>query len=101
MPWEDIESGKYSGIFGEVSGLIKLRHECPQLKGPFINFIHHADHPKVLHYLRSDANSGRKIGVCLNCGTENFSFRPEGEALFSRLYDGNAIMQNGTVIYEM
>lgn len=101
MPWEDIESGKYSGIFGEVSGLIKLRHECPQLKGPFINFIHHADHPRVLHYLRSDENPNNKIGVCLNCGNVDVSFHAEGKVLFSRLYDGQKLLPNGTVIYEI
>ena len=101
MPWDEIDSGKYSEIFSEVSLLIRLRHECQPLKGSAIEFIHHDGKPRVLHYLRSDESLNKKIGVCLNCGNEDFSFTPEGKALFSRLYDGEKIMPNGTVIYEM
>ena len=101
MPWDEIDSGKYSEIFGEVSTLIRLRHSSKGLKESDIEFIHHADNPRILHYLRRDESTDRKISVCLNCGNEDFSFTPEGKVLFSRLYDGKTILPNGTVIYEV
>ena len=100
MPWDEIDSGQYAEIFGEVSWLIKLRHECEPLKGSYIGFIHHSDCPRMLHYERSAENSDKKIGVCLNCANEEFLFKAEGNVLFSRLYDGKRILPNGTVIYE-
>ena len=100
MPWDEIDSGKYSQIFGEVSSLIKLRHECQPLKGSLMEFIHHAENPRVLQYLRRDESTDKAIGVCLNCGNEDFSFTPQEKVLFSRLYDGETISPNGTVIYE-
>ena len=99
MPWSEIDSGKYSEMFGEVSALIRLRNEREALKGALIEFIHHEDNPRILHYVRCDENTGEKIGVCLNCGNEDFSFNAEGNVLFSRLYDGNQLMPDGTVIY--
>ena len=100
MPWDEIDSGKFSDIFSEVSLLIHLRHECQPLKSSSIEFIHHPENPRILHYLRRDESMDKKIAVCLNCGKEAFSFTVEGKVLFSRLYDGEKIMPNGTVIYE-
>lgn len=101
MPWNEIDSGRYSDIFSEVSQLIKLRHECKELKGSGIAFIHHENKPRMLHYLRRAEDMGKAIGVCLNCGGEDFSFRPEGRVLFSRLYENGMIRPEGTVIYEI
>ena len=55
----------------------------------------------MLHYLRRAEDMGKAIGVCLNCGGEDFSFRPEGRVLFSRLYENGMIRPEGTVIYEI
>ena len=101
MPWNEIDSGRYSDIFSEVSQLIKLRHECKELKGSGIAFIHHENKPRMLHYLRRAEDMGKAICVCLNCGGEDFSFRPEGRVLFSRLYENGMIRPEGTVIYEI
>ena len=101
MPWDEIDSGKYADIFGEVRSLIRLRHDCQPLKGSWIEFVHHANNPRVLHYWRSDESTDKKIGICLNCGRETFPFTAGGRILFSRLYDGSRISPDGTVIYEL
>ena len=101
MPWDMIDSGEYDKIFSDVSSLIRLRREYPQLKGISMEFIHYGNNPRILHYLRSDQNAGSKIAVCLNCGSEDFLFTAQGKVLFSRLYDNGIMKPQSTVIYEI
>ena len=100
MPWEEIDSGAYRGIYDKVSELIRLRRTRGELKSARIEFRHHSGHPRLLNYTRSVIGATGGTGVCVNCGKEDVSFPISGKVLFANRYEGGSLKAGGTVIYE-
>ena len=101
MPWQDIEAGRYSGIFGKVSRLIHLRRDCPQLSTSHIRFTHDEGHPRLLRYTRTCDGEDSAIGVCVNSGNDGVSLPVSGRILFANRYEDGRLLPNGALIYEI
>ena len=99
MPWDKISQGCFDGILAEVRKLIDIRRSNRFISGTDFEFIMH-DEPRLLHYIRKDHKTDRKIGICLNAGDSPADIKAPGKIMYSNLYDGNTLEANGTIIYE-
>ena len=99
MPWNEIEQGGFDGILDEVKKLIAIRNDNAFLSGTEFGFIRHEE-PRLLHYVRRDPDTGKRIGVCINAGDSAVQLSVDGRVLYSRLFEGGRLDKNGTIIYE-
>ena len=100
MPWDEIDSGMHRDILDEVTELIGIRHNYPQLKSSFIKFIHHDGHPRLLNYLRGSQGEPHKIGICINAEDQEILFPIKGRVLYADLYQDDKLLPDGAIIYE-
>ncbi len=100
MPWSSIEKGEYDEVLNKIKELIAVRNNNPQLSDIGVEFIHH-DEPRLLHYIRTDTRTDKRLGVYINAGSKPFAVPKEGRVIFSNLFSGDTLDINGTVIYEI
>ena len=97
MPWNEIKNGDYNDRIEIMKTLIRLRKEKNAFRSSNICFTKHTDNERVLSYIKKD-DKGEDIEVILNCSDEDIIINKTCEVIFSRLYDGKVLKQNGFII---
>ena len=99
MLWDKIENGSYDDILSETKQLIRLRSSEPLCADADMHFIHHDDMPRVLHIIKGCNESEKKLGIIINAGSSDFIFNDDVNIVYSKLFSGNTLSPNGTLIY--
>ncbi|MSR92378.1 glycoside hydrolase family 13 protein [Inconstantimicrobium porci] len=97
MPWNEIKNGDYNDRIEIMKTLIRLRKEKNAFRSSNICFTKHTDNERILSYIKKD-DKGEDIEVILNCSDEDIIINKTCEVIFSRLYDGKVLKQNGFII---
>lgn len=96
MPWEEIDSGVYDGRIALMKELIRLRREVPAFRSGELEFVNTKPGKRVIEYIKTDEKTNR-VKVTVNAGKTPVKLTGQN-ILFSRLYDGEALMPGGVCI---
>lgn len=97
MPWDDIESGKYSDVYGKIKSLIKLRNEHKAAKSLNLKFTHNSN-SRLVAYTKQEGEL--TLTVLLNCSDVDENISAEGKILFANKFNNGILKKDGVVIFE-
>lgn len=96
MPWNEIESGKYSDRINLIKQLISIRKNNPSARKGEITFIQSDKYDRLVSYNRKCGDS--ELTVILNCTKENINIKTPSDILFSYNYNDGVLSPDGTII---
>ena len=97
MPWDDIESGKYSDVYYKIKSLIKLRNEHKAAKSLNLKFTHNSN-SRLVAYTKQEGEL--TLSVLLNCSDVDENISAEGKILFANKFNNGILKKDGVVIFE-